>query len=351
MNPIKQIHYRQIVRPLKTLFATSLGRKSAATSVLATVVLDDGTTGVGEAPTSFVLPHETTGSIKRILEEAREVFAGVPIEEYGQTLDAFRGRHQRFHMTVAGLEVALFRALLAQRRTSEFAHWGARWGKLETDITVPFIPAGDMLQRWLGRVTKVGFRTYKVKVSGKVGADIRFVRRVREILSEGLEQFTIRLDGNQGYTAGSCLRMLDRLDSDGIAIELFEQPLRKDDYAGLKRIRGRSAVPVILDETVFNADDCRRVIDEQLGDGVNIKIAKSGIAQSAAILKLAKAAGLKLMLGCMTETMVGLSAGIYLAAGSGAFDFIDLDSIHLMAHRNRYGGIAIAGRHYVLEGA
>jgi len=107
---------------------------------------------------------------------------------------------------------------------------------------------------------------------------------------------------------------------------------------------------VILDETVFDADACRRVIDEGLGDGVNIKVAKSGIAGSAAICKLARAAGLKLMIGCMTETMVGLSAGIYMAAGTGAFDYLDLDAAHLLFNGRRWGDITIAGPRYLFTG-
>jgi len=54
------------------------------------------------------------------------------------------------------------------------------------------------------------------------------------------------------------------------------------------------------------------------------------------------------MIGCMTETMVGLSAGICMAAGTGAFDFVDLDSIHFLFHKAREGNITIAGPQYVL---
>ena len=204
----------------------------------------------------------------------------------------------------------------------------------------------------------MGFGTYKVKVSGQVDTDLAFVRTVRgELESRGVRA-TIRLDGNQGYSARTYLRMLDKLAAAGIDVELFEQPLPKGDLAGLRAIRGRSPgrrgggppVPLILDETVFTPDDCRRVIDERLADGVNIKLAKSGIAGAAEILRLARGAGLRLMIGCMTETMVGLSAGIYLAAGTGAFDYVDLDAIHLLFHRRRYGDITVEGRQYVLGG-
>jgi L-alanine-DL-glutamate epimerase-like enolase superfamily enzyme len=261
-------------------------------------------------------------------------------------------------MTRAGLEVALFRAGLASRGEGEWAHWGARLRQIETDITVPFVPEGDEMERWLDWAIGRAFRVYKVKVSGRVGDDLPFVQRVHRRLSAGPPGFTIRLDGNQGYTPRSCLHMLDALERRRLAVELIEQPLRRDDYAGLRQLAGRANVPIILDETVFSADDCRRVIEDRLGDGVNIKIAKSGIAESAAILRLARRAGLKLMIGCMTETMVGLSAGICLAAGTGAFDYVDLDSIHFLHHRGAGGaaatggaeGIQVVGPRYVLGG-
>ena len=50
------------------------------------------------------------------------------------------------------------------------------------------------------------------------------------------------------------------------------------------------------------------------------------------------------MAGCMIETMTGLSAGIQMAMGTAAFDHIDLDSIHYLRHKDRYGRINIDGR-------
>lgn len=346
MITIRSLHLSTTVRPMRMLFATSLGQKQAATSVLVTVTLSDGTAGVGEAATSFVLKHETVEAIRAILRQCAAELVGTPIADYPQLLAAFRVRYANFHMTMAGLEVALLRASLAARGVGEHRHWGGRKAEIATDITIPFIPDAAAMHAWLATAIRAGFATYKVKVSGDLDADLALVRDIDRTLRGRLGRYTIRLDGNQGYTAGSYLKMLERLGREKIGIELFEQPLRKDDFAGMKRLRGRSATPVILDETVFCAADCRRVIDEGLGDGVNIKIAKSGIAESQEILKLARRAGLKLMIGCMTETMVGLSAGIYLAAGTGAFDYVDLDSIHLLFHRNRYGDITLAGDRY-----
>ncbi|MFA6425564.1 MAG: enolase C-terminal domain-like protein [Phycisphaerae bacterium] len=334
---------------MKTTFATALGSKNCATSVIVHVLLEDGQLGTGEVPTSFVVKNETVPAIKTVLAQAREQLIGISIDNYSQIVKSFRQRWPDFHMTVSGLEVALFRAYLAKQKTSEYSYWGGRTDLLETDITIPFILQEDIRNQWLETVIKKGFKKYKVKVSGETAEDIKFVKSINRMLMDGVEDFAIRLDGNQGYTEQSCLKMLDELEREKIKIELFEQPVLRDDYDGLKNLCKRSAVPIIVDETVFSPEDCEKVVNENLAGGVNIKIAKSGIAESREILQIAKDAGLKVMIGCMTETMVGLSTAIYFAMGTGEFDYIDLDSIHFLHHFSRYGDLTITHNTYKIE--
>ena len=349
---IDRLRVRRVTRPLRTEFRTSLGSKSQAVSLIVQVHLAGGEVGIGEAPTSFVAPHETPDAIKNVLAKAKPVLAGSPIGEYPDRLAELRQRFGRFRMTLAGLEAALFRALLARQGRGEHQWWSGETDEVETDITVTFIPDPGRLTPWIRGAVRKGFRQFKVKVTGDVEADFAFVRAVADQLRRaGAERPVIRLDGNQGYTADSCRWMLDALARAGIEIELFEQPLPADDFAGLRKLSGFSPVPVILDETVFDPEACRLAIAEKLGDGVNVKIAKSGIAGSAEIVRMAQAAGWKLMVGCMTETMVGLSAGIFMAAGTGAFDYVDLDAAHLLFNTRRHGDIEIAGPRYLISKA
>jgi len=349
MCRIEKISFARMVRPMKTTFATALGSKNCATSVIVRVVLEGGQVGTGEVPTSFIVKNETVPVIKEVLGQAREQLIGFSIDHYSEIVKSFRGRWPEFHMTVSGLETALFRAWLAKQKTSEYRYWGGHSDILETDITIPFILQERDLQQWLTMIIKKGFKKYKVKVSGDVAEDIKFVQGIERVLADGVGDFAIRLDGNQGYTEQSCLKMLDELERARIKVELFEQPVRRDDYGGLRSVCKRSAVPIIVDETVFSPEDCKKVIEENLAHGVNIKIAKSGIGESGEILRIAKDAGLKVMMGCMTETMVGLSAAIYFAAGTGEFDYIDLDSIHFLKHFGRYGDLTVQGSSYKIE--
>jgi L-Ala-D/L-Glu epimerase len=338
---IESIRFREIKRPLKVPFATSLGKKTAMRSIVVRVILTSGAVGFGECPTSSAFSTETIPVIKKLLAEWTPVMKGMPINYWDAEIASLRRRYSDCPMTVSGLEVALFRADLNRSGASEHSYWGGVSHELETDITVPFIPGHAMLEQWIDGSAKLGFKIFKIKVSGEVEKDKEFVSQVCRIIGEKVPDFVLRLDGNQGYTVKTFRRMTDFLEKSRFRVELFEQPLRKDDFRGLKKIRGFSPYPIILDETVISAHDLQMAINENLCHGVNIKIAKSGVLESAAILKLAKTNGLKTMIGCMTETMVGLSAAIYFAAGNGGFDYVDLDGAFFLRHCDRYGAIEI----------
>ena len=346
MTTIKKISCKTLVRPLRTAFTTARGTKNNATSIIVTAICSDGSVGIGEVPTSFVVPHETPDVIIRHIRGAAKWLAGEPIDQWAALTTRLESVIPNYHMTCSGVEMALFRAYLASTGSDEQAWWGRRKPKtIKTDITIPFTDDIESLAPWIQRAIDKGFDTCKIKVSGSVRSDAKFVAAVAAMLDAAGRPCTLRLDGNQGFTCESALRLLDRLKVD---VELFEQPLRHDDYDGMKKLTAKAPVPIIADETVFSVEDCRRVIENGLAHGINIKIAKSGISQSREIIRLAKKAKLKLMIGCMTETFVGLSTAIYCAAGSGAFDYIDLDSVHFLFAHNRHRDIATDGAVYHL---
>jgi len=346
MATIQNITCRTIVRPMRTTFATARGSKTCATSVVVNVTCEDGSTGIGEVPTSFVVPHETPEIIKRHIRRAAKWLHGNSIDQWPALTAQLEYVIPDFHMTCSGMETALFRAYLASAGLDEQMWWGQTQSDIvRTDITIPFAADVETLRPWIERAIRKGVDAYKIKVSGDVRNDVKFVHSVAKMLDEADRPYTLRLDGNQGFIYNSALRLLDRLK---VEIELFEQPLKYNDYYGMEKLCKRAPLPIIADETVFSVKDCQRVIDHGLAHGINIKIAKSGIAQSRQIIEMAKNANLKLMIGCMTETIVGLSTAIYCAAGSSAFDYIDLDSVHFLYCHNRYRDIMIDGATYHL---
>lgn len=347
---IKNITFREVIRPLRVVFSTAQGQKAVMCSIIIRVSLADGSTGFGECPTSLSLSSETTLVMKGILTDLVPFFRDVPIDEYGPLITKLRSRYTGYPMTFSGLEVALFRARLTVLGITERVYWGGKTRTIETDITIPFTPNRAFLTRWINYHSKKGFITYKLKVSGQVDQDKELIGFVGSTLKNSLDDFTLRLDGNQGYNTETFQRILDYIEKHDVPVELFEQPLRKNDLEGLEEISRWSSIPIILDETVLTEDDAEAVAERHLGHGINIKIAKSGIRGSAAIIAVAKRCDLKLMIGCMTETVVGLSAAVNLAAGTGIFDYVDLDAIFLLHHKNRYGDLTLEGPSFVLTG-
>ena len=344
MARIKDIRFRSIIRPLRTTFSTSLGRKNYLHNVIIQVVLEDGRSGTGEVPTSFTYPDESIELMRTTLARARVSLKGAETGEGGgERVRLLRQDFPRARMTVSGIDVALFRASLKEEGVSEYAHWGGLKTRIETDITIPVLADRVPLVSWIDRAIGKSFVAYKLKVSGDTAVDRLLLATVHDTLKERVADFRLRLDGNQGYTAATYLDLISHIEEMGYEIELFEQPLRRDDFRGFEEIRGKSPIPVVLDETVINLDDARRAIDNGLAGGINVKIAKSGVAETLKIVDLAGRNGMKLMIGCMTETMVGLSAAMFLALGKGVFDWIDLDSVHLLYGRNEYPGVEVKG--------
>ncbi len=349
MNSIKHIRFYEIIKPLRTTFSTSMGRKDVIRSVIVRVTLKDGSYGTGECPTSFTLKNETIPAIKGIVSEVSPGFLDLPIDSYGNKILELRRKYPSNPMTISGLEVALFRAWLHEKQILEYDYWGGKSKHIETDITIPYSTDNAALTKWLRYIIGKDFTVFKLKVSGNIEKDIKLISLVYQMLERKREGFILRLDGNQGFSAKTFLKMVHLIEQKGYNVQLFEQPLPKSDYKGLKEIKKRSIIPIILDETIFTSEDMCKAIEENLCDGVNIKVAKSGIAESLKIYDIAKKHAIKLMIGCMTETMTGLSAGIYFASGAGGFDYIDLDSIYFLYRKNRYDGIDIKGSAFIVS--
>ena len=136
----------------------------------------------------------------------------------------------------------------------------------------------------------------------------------------------IRLDANQAFTPKEALAFLAACERQGVPVEIMEQPVPQEDWDGLAEVTRGSRVPVIADEAVVDARAALRVAATGAAHGMNIKVAKAGLLGAIRIITIAQTAGLKLMLGCMLESLPGIAASLHLACGTGAFDYLDLDS-------------------------
>lgn len=152
---------------------------------------------------------------------------------------------------------------------------------------------------------------------------------------------TIRVDANEGWDVETAIEMSRVLESKGI--EFMEQPIHHDNEEDLRTLKRLSPLPVILDESVIEPKDVERCQDQ--GHGINIKLMKcGGITPALDMIEEARRLGLRVMLGCMLETSLGITAAAHL---SPLVDYADLDGNLLIAN-DPFAGVVVQNSKLVL---
>ncbi|MBI5884318.1 MAG: dipeptide epimerase [Elusimicrobia bacterium] len=314
---------------LKRPFITSLGSKDSSCNVGMTVTLRGGGRGYGEASSSLALAHLTPASLARTMTRLGRSCLGRDAQGVRGIAARAWKEHAESPPAVSAFETALLGALLAQERLTLASWLGGALDRVTTDVTISAWDPGTAAEA-AAEAAEDGFRTLKIKV----GPDHREnLARMRSALARmpGRGRRVI-LDGNQGLTTRSSLALIESCVREGAVVELLEQPLPKDDAAGMRELTRCSPVPVAADEMVMSPEDAVRIADRRLASAINIKLAKSGIFRALEIAAVARAAGLGLMIGCMAESGEGLTPSVGLALGTGFFRWVDLDSDYL--HRD-----------------
>ncbi len=137
----------------------------------------------------------------------------------------------------------------------------------------------------------------------------------------------ILIDANEGWTVEQTLEYLPWLDS--MKILMVEQPLPREDLEGYRTIRkyNQTRIPIFVDEGIQEPQDIHDWASRV--DGINIKLAKcGGLDRARKMIQSARRQGLQIMLGCMIESTLGVTAAAHLAP---LCDFADLDGAALLS--------------------
>jgi L-alanine-DL-glutamate epimerase-like enolase superfamily enzyme len=212
--------------------------------------------------------------------------------------------------------------------------------RLVSDVTLPILSIERMAalaEGWRAR----GFRTFKVKVGHDLEKDAAALRAVAGRVPDA----RFRLDANAGFTVAEAVALGRACLAAGLRIECFEQPCAREDLDGLEAVQASvPGVPVIADESLRGPADLDAILARRGGiGGVNLKIVKlGGILEALALGRRARDAGLRVMVGGMVETRLGMSAAACLA--SCLHDVLaDLDTAWLLASDPFTGGYDAEG--------
>ena len=162
------------------------------------------------------------------------------------------------------------------------------------------------------------FPILKVKLG--TDRDLEILKAIREVTDKEL-----RVDANAGWTVKRAIGMLPILREYGVTV--LEQPLPPQDLDGLAAITARSEIPIIADESCRTASDIPLLLGKV--DGINIKLAKcGGLREAQRMIAVARAHDLMVMIGCMIESSLGITAAAHLTP---LVDIVDLDGAALLA--------------------
>jgi L-Ala-D/L-Glu epimerase len=310
-----------------------------AHNILVRVTLRNGAYGLGEmAPFPDISGEDQAGSL-RVFPLAAKVCLGQSVTHFRKLAQQLREVAWQNPSVRCGIETAFFDAWCRGMGIPLWGLWGgADVQRRETDVTLPIGPLAqvvEMAQVWYAR----GFRIFKMKIGLEVDEDIRRI----EAVCAACPHSKFVLDANAGFSleeASECMKAMERLH---LPVLLFEQPVAREDVEGFVALRRRGRIPLAADESVRSVEDARRLVERQAVDVLNLKITKCGVVESMDIAGLARASGLKLMIGGMVESRVAMGCSWSLVLGLGGFDFLDLDMPLLLSDDPVQGGYTYEG--------
>jgi L-alanine-DL-glutamate epimerase-like enolase superfamily enzyme len=153
-----------------------------------------------------------------------------------------------------------------------------------------------------------GFGIIKVKGGLDVELDLTRLKALRE----KYPKLILRFDGNQGYSLEEALRFVAAAQS--LGIEILEQPTSVEDEELMGEVSMGGTLPVMVDESLKTLKDAFRLTRHDFTDMINIKLQKvGGLTPGLHINSVARAAGNEVMVGCLEECGLGISAGLHFA--------------------------------------
>ncbi|MBX8632062.1 MAG: dipeptide epimerase [Thermoplasmata archaeon] len=344
---IRSVEFRKIEIPMVKSFRIALGSTESYEGFIVRITTDDGLTGIGEAvPTPFIT-GETTASIQEALKLLSGSLKGMEETDTEKIYEVMNRTIHGSYAAKCGLDTALWDIAGKRAGLPLCKLLGGYRDSIPTSFTVD-IGDPDEVVKYTKEFIEAGLTAIKVKLGQGLREDYERVKRARQTAGDGA---TIYVDFNQSYSAKRAVELSS--DIHKFNIEFLEQPTPAHDIAGLKFVREHSDIPVMADEAVYGPEDAMKIVRCEAADMINMKLMKAGgITRGRKVIEIAEAAGLPVMIGCMVETRVAVTAGTHLALGMRNVKYADLDGYSSLARDITSGGLVLKeGRNYVSDGA
>ena len=279
--------------------------------------IKDGITAWGECAPGKTegasTAHEVEVHLKRLIDSKIDSLSQYELYQRAKDLNVPA-------CAMAGIDIALWDWKAKKANMSLKDLLGLPSPSVPTSLTVGINPPELVKERVELILQNPQVRALKIKLGSNEGIEYDKLIYSQVIESTKNKDIAIRVDANGGWTLDDAKLMMKWLAER--KAEYIEQPLVEGEEDKLKFLFEGRPLPIFIDESCRFAEDVANYY--QYVDGVNLKLMKcGGITEALKILNVAKAHGLKTMIGCMSESSVSISAG---ASITGIIDYVDLDS-------------------------
>ncbi|MGZ5116985.1 MAG: mandelate racemase/muconate lactonizing enzyme family protein [Burkholderiales bacterium] len=311
---IERLEVFGVDMPLMGTFTSGGISKQATKCVVVRLTASDGTVGISSAEPSAGTKSPGTAAelIVTLRERVAPALVGQDPSNINRLIDMLDKLAPAQPGAGAAVEMACVDLVSRIQGVPIYTYLGgAVQDSVQFNGWIGMLPPEEVAaeaKRWL----KMGFRSAKIKVGSGVEADRDRIAAVREAVGSAMK---LRIDANTQYDADTSLklcRVIKQFD-----LQLFEQPVPKDDIAGLARVRREGGIPVMADETISDHESLIAVIKAEAADFVKFGIKQAGgILRASRMLATAEAARLPVVMGHGFGLDPSTIAEIMLAASS-----------------------------------
>jgi len=297
---------------LKHPFTISRGTRTEIPSIIVELQ-DNGISGFGEA-TANPYYNTTVAQFKQELIEKREIIEINPTqtpEEYWEYLFSYFSKNM---FLLCALDEAYTDLYTRKKGIKLYNYWNFELKNLpQSNFTIGI----DSIENMVSKMKEMPWPIYKIKLGTK--DDIQIVTELRKHSNS-----IFRIDANCGWDVTETVK--NSVELKKLGVEFIEQPLAAENWSGAKVVYENSFLPIIADESCIVESDIEKCYNHF--HGVNIKLMKcGGLTPAKRMIENAKSLGLKTMVGCMTESSVGISAIAHLTP---ILDYVDMDGVLLL---------------------
>ncbi|MEP0368984.1 MAG: dipeptide epimerase [Cyclobacteriaceae bacterium] len=299
------------------------------------VELQDGDiSGYGEATASKYY-GKTIADMVDLLEANRSHIESYQYQDPADFWEGLKIPFQTNSFALSAIDVAIHDLYAKKKGLSHIQLWGGSYENLPvSNYTIGI----DTVENMVSKLREFPWSSYKIKLG--TNEDLKIIRELRSVTDA-----TFRVDANCGWGVDETLRNAREMKS--LGVEFIEQPLKADDWEGMKMLFAQSELPLIADESIEQEEDVSRCKDHF--HGVNVKLMKcGGFTPARRMIATAKSLGMKAMVGCMTESSVGISAVAQLLPW---LDYVDMDGFLLISNDTADGPKVKNGAIEIAKGA